>query len=144
MFEYEVMHYGCVSEQGCFITRVFQGLSLFFLSSGFDVNSSLKFSFDVSLPGKKNSRKNNCTKKVLPYLCQLYTCVYQLGYNSVTIHYNCVCVQMCASVQIEVMHEESHSCESQEAERAENQEQHRWSEYTHSLDATCFNLSYMH
>ncbi|XP_049324987.1 proto-oncogene DBL isoform X1 [Astyanax mexicanus] len=37
---------------------------LFSPKHSFDVNSSLKFSFDLSLPGKRASRKNNNTKKV--------------------------------------------------------------------------------
>lgn len=31
---------------------------------GFDVNSSLRFSFDLTLPGKRASRKGPSTKKV--------------------------------------------------------------------------------
>ncbi|KAG9263221.1 proto-oncogene DBL-like [Astyanax mexicanus] len=37
---------------------------LFSPKHSFDVNSSLKFSFDLSLPGKRASRKNNNTKKI--------------------------------------------------------------------------------
>ncbi|KAI4883426.1 hypothetical protein NFI96_030946 [Prochilodus magdalenae] len=37
---------------------------LFSPKHSFDVNSSLKFAFDLSLPGKRASRKNNNTKKV--------------------------------------------------------------------------------
>ncbi|KAM9456413.1 proto-oncogene DBL isoform 1-T1 [Clarias gariepinus] len=37
---------------------------LFSPKHSFDVNSSLKFSFDLSLPGKKIARKNNGTKKI--------------------------------------------------------------------------------
>ncbi|KAK2823059.1 hypothetical protein Q7C36_019659 [Tachysurus vachellii] len=62
---------------------------LFSPKHSFDVNSNLKFSFDLSLPGKKNARKNNCNKK------------------------------------IEVVHEESHGVVCQEAEGADNSEQHR-------------------
>ncbi|KAB5543166.1 hypothetical protein PHYPO_G00076080 [Pangasianodon hypophthalmus] len=62
---------------------------LFSPKHSFDVNSSLKFSFDLSLPGKRTARKNNCSKK------------------------------------IEVMHKESHGGVCQEAEGAENPEQHR-------------------
>ncbi|XP_046716762.1 proto-oncogene DBL isoform X3 [Silurus meridionalis] len=37
---------------------------LFSPKHSFDVNSSVKFSFDLSLPGKKHTRKNNCNKKI--------------------------------------------------------------------------------
>ncbi|XP_017344270.1 proto-oncogene DBL isoform X1 [Ictalurus punctatus] len=37
---------------------------LFSPKHSFDVNSSLKFSFDLSLPGKRTARKNSCTKKI--------------------------------------------------------------------------------
>ncbi|XP_062870167.1 proto-oncogene DBL [Trichomycterus rosablanca] len=37
---------------------------LFSPKHGFDVNSGLKFSFDLSLPGKRGARKNSCSRKI--------------------------------------------------------------------------------
>lgn len=37
---------------------------MFFSTQGMDFNSSLKFSFDLSLPGKKTSRKTLSSRKV--------------------------------------------------------------------------------